>query len=185
MHISRAQLPVDIVDFALSGALGRRLLLLLFTMSSPLWSAFTLSALRQLFKPQNYSAGKRLQERADLMKLFLLTGAREAWPEPPVVKDVDSLPPLLGLGAALRLGGCVARDYDSSAPGGECLRVEEAAAGAAFSDDGRFTRHVSATDVQARAAVGGDDGGEARRRPRGFTLFRPGDQDRGIESASS
>ena len=63
-------------------------------MSSPLWSAFTLSALRQLFKPQNYSAGKRLQERADLMKLFLLTGAREAWPEPPVVKDVDSLPPL-------------------------------------------------------------------------------------------
>ena len=58
-------------------------------------SAFSWAALRQLLRPSNYARGKRLQERADLMRLYLLAGARDAWPEPPILQSVEHLPAIL------------------------------------------------------------------------------------------
>ena len=50
-------------------------------------------ALRALTRPHNYVRGANLQEHADLLRLYLLTGAREWWPNPMPPPDLDSLPP--------------------------------------------------------------------------------------------
>ena len=52
-----------------------------------------LRLLRESLRPSNYVSGKTLQQRADFMRLYLLTSAREAWPDPPAVDDVQELPP--------------------------------------------------------------------------------------------
>ena len=36
--------------------------------------------LKSMLKPSNYNTGSVLQERADLLRLYLLTGVRETWP---------------------------------------------------------------------------------------------------------
>jgi hypothetical protein len=36
--------------------------------------------LKSILKPSNYNRGSLLQERADLLRLYMLTGARETWP---------------------------------------------------------------------------------------------------------
>lgn len=64
---------------------------------SPMWKA-----LRALVKRDNYKTGSALQENADVLRLFLLTGAREAWPHPPPPPDVESLPPSGDQRAAVR-----------------------------------------------------------------------------------
>ena len=71
-------------------------------MSGLLSQAFTWRALRALLRPSSYARGKALQERADFMRLYLLTGAREAWPDAPRVEDVDELPALPELRAKVR-----------------------------------------------------------------------------------
>lgn len=62
-----------------------------------------LSSFRKLFRPSSYISGKALQERADTIRLYLLTGAREAWPKPPIIteEDIDELPELAELRAAV------------------------------------------------------------------------------------
>ena len=50
-------------------------------------------ALRALTRPHNYARGANLQEHADLLRLYMLTGAREGWPNPMPPPDLDSLPP--------------------------------------------------------------------------------------------
>ena len=57
--------------------------------------------LRALFKTSSYATGKRLQEHADTVRLWLLTGAYEAWPKPAKVtaEDLDELPSIAELRA--------------------------------------------------------------------------------------
>ena len=40
-----------------------------------------------MVKPSSYTGGSVLQERADFLRLFMLTGAREAWPKLPDLPD--------------------------------------------------------------------------------------------------
>ena len=60
-----------------------------------------ISMLRSLFKTSSYATGKRLQEHADTVRLWLLTGAYEAWPKPAKVtaEDLDELPSIAELRA--------------------------------------------------------------------------------------
>ena len=55
-------------------------------------SMFSWRALRSLLKGDNYARGSHLQERADVLKLYLLTGAREVWPKVVPAPDVNDLP---------------------------------------------------------------------------------------------
>jgi hypothetical protein len=48
--------------------------------------------IKNLVKRDNYARGASLQERADLLRLYLLTGARQVWPHPQRLEDLDSLP---------------------------------------------------------------------------------------------
>ena len=59
-----------------------------------LHSLMNAKGMRALLTPSNYATGARLQESADFLKLYLLTGAREAWPNPPPIPDIEALPAL-------------------------------------------------------------------------------------------
>lgn len=53
----------------------------------------SLGTLRGLLRRDNYRTGASLQETADLLRLYLLTGAREAWPHPEAPPSLEDLPP--------------------------------------------------------------------------------------------
>ena len=58
--------------------------------------------MRALLRRDNYRTGASLQESADLLRLYLLTGAREAWPHPAPPPDLDALPASADQRAAVR-----------------------------------------------------------------------------------
>ena len=55
-------------------------------------SPFSWRGLKALLNRDLYVRGAELQNRADLLRLFLLTRMREAWPHEPPQLDVDTIP---------------------------------------------------------------------------------------------
>ena len=54
-------------------------------------------AMRELARPETYARGSALQERIDVLRLFLVTSARETWPEVRIrtLDDVEAHSPTM------------------------------------------------------------------------------------------
>ena len=60
-------------------------------MGSPVGAVFR--AMKALLRRENYASGANLQDNMDLLRLYLLTNARDQWPNPEQPPAIHELPP--------------------------------------------------------------------------------------------